>query len=66
MKGFTPSPADKTAKIHEYIRMMATNDHVLSEYLRYQKPEKEQEKRKNHHERIGPCLHVPLTDRRRG
>lgn len=34
---------EKTIKNHEYIRKTATTDHVLSEYLRHQKPEKEEE-----------------------
>lgn len=34
---------DETANIHEYIRKMAKTDHALSEYLRQQKFEKEEE-----------------------
>lgn len=34
---------EKTIKNHEYIRRTVTTDHVLSEYLRHQKPEKEEE-----------------------
>uniref|UniRef100_A0A7N8XHF5 Reverse transcriptase domain-containing protein n=1 Tax=Mastacembelus armatus TaxID=205130 RepID=A0A7N8XHF5_9TELE len=34
---------DETAKIHEYIRKMAPSDGILSEYLRQQKPDAEDE-----------------------
>lgn len=37
------SPPRLYAEVHEYLRNMATTDHMLSEYLRQQKPEKEEE-----------------------
>lgn len=37
------TPIEDETKIHEYIGKMAPTDHVLSECLRQQKPEKEEE-----------------------
>lgn len=35
---------DETTKIHKFISKMATNVHVISEYLEHQKPKKEEKK----------------------
>lgn len=56
---------NETTNVNEYIRKMAATDHMLSEYIRQQKPEK----------RIStgtgtiikgqvPAWNVPLADRR--
>lgn len=41
------TPIEDETKIHENIGKMAPTDHILSEYLRQQKPEKEEEQWKH-------------------
>lgn len=48
---------EKTAKIHEYIKNMATTNYVLSEYLRQKRS-----KKRKHHGSTAPCTAF-TTDR---
>lgn len=56
---------NETTNINEYIRKMAATDHMLSEYIRQQKPEK---RRSTGTGTIikgqVPAWNVPLADRR--
>lgn len=47
------TPIEDETKIHENIGKMAPTDNVLSEYLRQQKPEKEEEQSWKHRRQHG-------------